>query len=97
VSGRELVDRLRARAEEFRRLDAHVDGAKLIEEILVDLEPFVNGAGGRARVAESVDAGDSKSPGLWPYEFESRPEYSSQLKRFTASGVINPMPCFSRV
>ena len=45
MSGRELVDRLRARAEEFRRLDAHVDGAKLIEEILVDLEPVVNGAG----------------------------------------------------
>ena len=30
----------------------------------------------RARVAESVDAGDSKSPGHWPYEFESRPGYS---------------------
>ena len=45
MSGPELLDRLRARAAEFRRLDAHVDGAKLIEEILVELEPVVNGAG----------------------------------------------------
>jgi hypothetical protein len=45
VNGRELVDRLRTRAEEFRRLNAHVDGAKLIEEILSELEPVVNGAG----------------------------------------------------
>ena len=28
-----------------------------------------------ARVAELVDARDSKSLGLWPYEFESRPGY----------------------
>ena len=31
-------------------------------------------------MAESVDAGDSKSPGLWPYEFESRPGYYLQLE-----------------
>ncbi len=43
MSGLEFLDRLRARAAEFRRLDAHVDGAKLIDEILVDLEPVVNG------------------------------------------------------
>jgi hypothetical protein len=44
-SGQELLDRLRARAAEFRRLDAHVDGATLIDEILAELEPVVNGAG----------------------------------------------------
>jgi hypothetical protein len=56
VSGRELVDRLRARAEEFRRLDAHVDGAKLIEEILVDLEPVVNGAGTETHTIAQAEA-----------------------------------------
>jgi hypothetical protein len=43
VNGPELLDRLRARAAEFRRLDAQVDGAKLIDEILVHLETVVNG------------------------------------------------------
>ncbi len=45
VTGPDLLDRLRTRAAEFRRLDAQVDGAKLIDEILVDLEPVVNGTG----------------------------------------------------
>lgn len=43
MTAHELLDRLRSRAEEFRRLDAHVSGAKLIDEILTELEPVVNG------------------------------------------------------
>ena len=43
MTTREVLDRLRSRAEEFRRLHAQVDGAKLIDEILVELEPAMNG------------------------------------------------------
>lgn len=43
MTATELLDRLRARAAEFRALDARVDGARLIEEILVELEPVVSG------------------------------------------------------
>ena len=34
-------------------------------------------------MAESVDARDSKSRGLWPYEFESRPGYCRGTHNFT--------------
>jgi hypothetical protein len=45
MTGNEFLDRLRARAVVFRALDAHVNGAKLIDEILTELEPIVAGSG----------------------------------------------------
>ena len=46
-----------------------------------------------ARVAESVDARDSKSLGLWPYEFESRPGYCECGNPWRA----NALRCYNKL